>query len=155
MARDIALHQRTMARTNERAVAGRTEGLIAPGEWVAFEAQVMGIRVRLTSEVSQSGWQPPERFVDEQVAGPFRHFRHEHLFEPAGRGTRMTDSWEHELRWGLAGRIVDRLVVGRLMRRLLRDRADALARIANDRTHGSGRGQRDGSSPPASGSDRV
>jgi ligand-binding SRPBCC domain-containing protein len=33
----------------------------------------------------------PRRFVDEMVRGPFAFFRHEHLFEEAGRLTRMTD----------------------------------------------------------------
>ena len=31
----------------------------------------------------------PERFVDEQLHGPFSRFRHTHLFRPEGDGTRI------------------------------------------------------------------
>jgi ligand-binding SRPBCC domain-containing protein len=76
LARDIGVHERSMARTGERAVAGRTSGLIGPGETVTFVARQLGVRWRLTSRVTSNDWDPPRRFVDEQVAGPFRVYRH-------------------------------------------------------------------------------
>lgn len=135
LARDIGAHERSLARTGERAVAGRTSGLIGPGESVTFEARQLGIRWRLTSRVTEAGWDPPHGFIDEQVDGPFARHRHVHRFEPDGAGTRMTDVWEHELRWGLLGRLVDVLVVRRLVRRLLEERAGALARMTDAGGH--------------------
>jgi ligand-binding SRPBCC domain-containing protein len=38
----------------------------------------------MTSRITE--WSRPERFVDEQVRGPFAAFRHEHLFEAALMG---------------------------------------------------------------------
>ncbi len=130
LARDIGAHERSLARTGERAIAGRTSGLIEPGETVTFEARQLGVRWRLTSRVTANDWDPPHRFVDEQVRGPFRHYRHEHRFQPVANGTRMTDAWEHELRWGPFGRLIDLLIVRRLVRRLIQDRAAALAAMA-------------------------
>jgi ligand-binding SRPBCC domain-containing protein len=89
LARSIDLHLESMIASGERAVAGVTSGLIGAGEEVSWEARHFGVRWRMTARVTS--YEPPHRFVDEMVRGPFRSFRHEHLFEPAGAGTRMTD----------------------------------------------------------------
>jgi ligand-binding SRPBCC domain-containing protein len=39
-------------------------------------------------------WEPGIRFVDRQVAGPYRWWRHEHRFEPVDEGTRVIDEVE-------------------------------------------------------------
>jgi ligand-binding SRPBCC domain-containing protein len=96
---------------------------------VTFRARYFGIPWTLTSRVTEADWDPPYRFVDEQVRGPFRRFRHDHVFESAGAATRMTDTWTHELPWGVLGRLVDRLLVARTVRALLAERAAALARL--------------------------
>ena len=36
-------------------------------------------------------WEPPHRFVDAQLSGPYRCWWHEHRFEPTPGGTRMSD----------------------------------------------------------------
>src|SRR6478735_5606475 len=93
LARDIDLHARSMAHTDERAVAGRTSGGIELGETVTWRARHFGITWSLTSRITVA--EAPTRFVDEQAAGPFRSFRHEHRFEPIPRGTRLIDDWQH------------------------------------------------------------
>jgi ligand-binding SRPBCC domain-containing protein len=128
LARDIDFHQRSMAETGERAVAGRTSGLIELGETVTWRASQFGLTWSLTSRVTE--FDRPVRFVDEQAGGPFAWFRHEHQFESAEGGTLMIDEWEHQLPFGLVGRVVDWLVVGRRMRSLLRRRNRFLAREA-------------------------
>jgi len=120
LARDIDLHARSMAHTNERAVAGRTSGRIALGETVTWRARHFGITWSLTSRIVAA--EPPTRLVDEQVRGPFRSFRHEHRFEGVPTGTLMIDDWEHVAPFGVVGRVVDRLVLERYMRGLLETR---------------------------------
>ena len=59
-------------------------------------------------------WEPGVRFVDRQVAGPYRWWRHEHLFEVVDGGTRIIDQVEYAPR---AAMITSRLVqrdVGRI-----------------------------------------
>jgi len=36
-------------------------------------------------------------FIDQQISGPFRFWRHTHLFEPSDVGTRLTDKVEFTL----------------------------------------------------------
>src|SRR5687767_5447898 len=40
-------------------------------------------------------WKPGVRFVDRQLAGPYRWWRHEHRFEREGNGTRVIDRVEY------------------------------------------------------------
>ena len=124
LARDIDLHARSMRHTDERAVAGRTGGQIGLGETVTWRARHFGITWSLTSRITVA--KPPHRFVDEQAAGPFHSFRHEHRFEPVGGGTRLMDDWQHVAPFGPLGRLVDRLVLARYMHRLLETRNRAL-----------------------------
>jgi ligand-binding SRPBCC domain-containing protein len=128
LARDIGLHARSMARTGERPIAGRTSGSIDIGETVTWRARHLGRWWTLTSRITVVD--KPTRFVDEQVAGPFRRFHHEHRFEPTPSGTRMTDRWQHESPFGILGRVVDRLVLTGHMRRLLVHRNTELKRAA-------------------------
>ncbi len=75
LSRSIDLHLESMAATRERAVSGVTSGLIGGGEEVTWEARHFGIYWRVTSRIT--AFEPPHRFVDEMVRGPFALFRHE------------------------------------------------------------------------------
>jgi ligand-binding SRPBCC domain-containing protein len=137
LARDIDLHQRSMAHTRERAIAGRTSGLIGLGETVTWRARHLGRTWSLTSQIT--AFEPPTRFVDEQVSGPFAWFRHEHRFEEMPGGTRMIDDWQHQAPFGVIGNVVDRLVLGPLLKRLLASRNATIAREATSAaSHGAG-----------------
>ncbi|MDX1642745.1 MAG: SRPBCC family protein [Thermoanaerobaculia bacterium] len=68
-------------------------------------------------------WRPPHDFVYEQACGPFREFRHEHLFRPVDGGTLMEDRVIYRT-WG--GRWVDRWLVGPDLDRVFAHRARAL-----------------------------
>jgi ligand-binding SRPBCC domain-containing protein len=59
-------------------------------------------------------WEPGVRFVDRQLIGPYRWWRHEHRFEPVPGGTRVIDEVEFvpRARWisgGLVTRDVERI----------------------------------------------
>ena len=124
MVRNIGLHCRTSSGTQEKAVAGVTEGMIGLGESVTFEAVHLGIRQRLTSKVVE--FDRPSRFVDEMQRGVFKSLRHIHEFMPDGQGTLMRDTlmWVSPL--GVLGAVADMLVVKQHLRRYLIERNAAL-----------------------------
>jgi ligand-binding SRPBCC domain-containing protein len=124
LARDIGLHVRSMAGTGERAIAGRMSGPIEEGETVTWRARHFGLWWTMTSRITEV--RPPTTFADQQEGGPFAWFRHRHTFRAVAGGTVMTDDWEHAAPFGPIGRMVDRLVLGRYMRRLLETRNVAL-----------------------------
>lgn len=65
------------------------------GTTIEYRLRVHGLPVRWRSEIT--AWEPPHRFVDEQLRGPYRQWIHEHGFEPTAAGTRVRD----HVRWAL------------------------------------------------------
>ena len=73
-------------------------------------------------------WEPPERFVDVQVRGPYALWHHTHSFAPApGGGTVMRDVVRYAIGFGFAGELAHRLFVVRDLRRIFDFRAAAVA----------------------------
>jgi ligand-binding SRPBCC domain-containing protein len=70
-------------------------------------------------------WEPGVRFVDRQVRGPYRLWRHEHRFEAVPDGTRVVDHVEYlpPVRWLTAG------LVRRDVERIFAYRQEALTAI--------------------------
>lgn len=117
LARDIDFHVRTMAETGERAVAGRTTGLIELGESVTWEAKHLGVRQRLTARIT--AFDRPHHFRDEMTAGAFRSLVHDHRFEERDGRTVMIDALTFRSPFGPLGRFVDWLFMKRYLHRLL------------------------------------
>jgi ligand-binding SRPBCC domain-containing protein len=131
LARDIDYHAESFAHTGEKAVAGRTSGLIELGETVTWEGRHFGVRQRFTSKIT--AFERPTYFRDEMVAGAFKEFTHDHRFESARGGTTMIDEVWFRSPFGLFGRIVDAVLLTRYMRRLLAGRAVAIKHEAENR----------------------
>ena len=131
LARSIDLHLESMVASGERAVGGVTSGLISAGERVTWEARHFGVRWRVTSRISE--FDPPRCFVDEMEAGgPFAYFRHEHIFEPRGDVTHMTDMIVFRTRCGPFAPIVD-VAAGAYLRRLMSIRNSTIRTRAESR----------------------
>ena len=129
LSRDIDLHLESMVASKERVVGGVTSGLIGAGQEVSWQARHFGIRWHMTSRIT--AFEPPHRFVDEMVRGPFAAFRHEHRFEAHGGGTRMTDVVDVRMGWGPIGPVAD-LVAAAYLRRLLTIRNGVIRRKAEE-----------------------
>lgn len=125
LARSIDAHTDSMARSREEAVAGVRTGLISLGEEVTWRAWHFGVPIRMTSRITQM--EAPDFFVDEQVKGPFRRFRHVHEFGEDSEGTTMVDRVEFAAPFGLLGRVVEKLVLARYLRALIEARNRHLA----------------------------
>jgi ligand-binding SRPBCC domain-containing protein len=126
LARSVELHLASTARTDERVVAGRREGLFELGDEVTWEARHFLRRRRLTVRIT--ALDRPRSFRDEAVGGALRHMRHDHVFEAVDSGTLMRDDFE----FSCGVRLVDELVLWRHLARLLRAR-NACLRDAAER----------------------
>jgi ligand-binding SRPBCC domain-containing protein len=129
----VDAHAASMARSRERAIGPVTSGVLGPGDSVTWRARHFGIPFTMTSRIVEH--EPPHRFVDEQVSGPFARWWHEHRFEANDAGTLMTDLVEFASPLGPLGRAVDRLVLTSYLTRLLTARNEwitaTLRRVAD------------------------
>jgi ligand-binding SRPBCC domain-containing protein len=96
---------------------------MAKGTRIDYRLRVRGLPLRWTSAITE--WDPGRSFVDEQVRGPYRLWRHRHVFRPDGGGTLAEDRVEYEV---LGGALVDRLLVRPDLERIFRFRREALER---------------------------
>lgn len=124
-ARSIDAHRASMARSREKAVAGVTSGLISLGEEVTWRAWHFGLPLQMTSRITEM--ESPDRFVDEQVKGPFKRFRHVHEFREDLAGTTMVDRIEFAAPFGPIGLLVEKLVLARYLQTLIETRNRHLA----------------------------
>ena len=129
LSRSIELHLRTAEDSNERAVEGRTQGLIEKGEEVTWEGSHFGfqhsLKVRITS------MERPKEFVDEMVSGAFARMKHLHRFELNKQGeTIMTDEFDYKSRGGPIGWAIENSFLTAHLRRFLAERNKILKRVA-------------------------
>lgn len=73
------------------------------GTLIDYRLKWHGVPITWRTEISD--WEPPFRFVDQQLHGPYRLWHHTHLFEPVEDGTLMTDIVRYRLPLGWLGTI--------------------------------------------------
>lgn len=117
----VDAHTASMRGSSERAIGGVTSGLMKLGDTVTWRGRHFGVVFCMTAAITE--YQYPSRFVDEQLAGPFRRWWHEHTFIATASGeTVMSDVVQFQSPLGPLGSLADRLVLDRYMPHLLRRR---------------------------------
>lgn len=97
---------------------------MAPGALIDYRLRWRGVPLRWRTEIEI--WEPARRFVDRQIRGPYRLWRHEHLFEEHRGGTMVEDRIEYA---AIGGRLAHRLVVDRDVETIFAYRRQALQSI--------------------------
>ena len=105
-----------------------TPGAIAmrPGALIDYRLRLHGIPLRWRTRIEV--WEPPHRFVDVQLRGPYALWEHTHTFEPAGDDeVVIRDRVRYALPLGWLGELARRLVVRRDLDRIFDHRMRAIA----------------------------
>ena len=93
--------------------------VITPGEvtmrvgaLITYRLHLHGVPVSWLTSIQD--WDPPHRFIDQQVRGPFALWHHTHELLPSGPdGTRMRDTVRYAVGYGPLGEIAHRVLVRR------------------------------------------
>jgi ligand-binding SRPBCC domain-containing protein len=102
---------------------------MAAGARLEYRLRLHGLPLRWLTRIEV--WEPPVRFVDVQVRGPYRLWHHTHSFEPHGDGTLMRDRVRYALPLGPLGELAHALLVRRDLDRIFAVRhAVVRARLA-------------------------
>ena len=119
-ARNIDTHQDSATKSNEIAIAGTTSGLINKGETVTWRGKHFGIFLQHQSVISQM--EQPTYFIDEQLKGHFKSFKHQHFFEEKNGQTIMKDLMQYETPYGIFGQLFDKLALKQHLTQFLIER---------------------------------
>lgn len=96
------------------------------GALLDYRLRLHGVPIRWRTRIET--WEPPHRFLDTQVRGPYALWEHRHTFEPDGEGaTLIHDHVRYAIPLGPLGELAHRLFVRRDLERIFDFRRDALA----------------------------
>jgi ligand-binding SRPBCC domain-containing protein len=95
--------------------------VMGAGTLIEYRLRWRGMPVRWTTRIE--AWEPPHRFVDTQLKGPYRLWHHTHTFEAQRGGTLIRDEVRYRLPLGWLGAALHRLGVRRDLEAVFDDRA--------------------------------
>jgi ligand-binding SRPBCC domain-containing protein len=99
---------------------------MAAGARIDYRLKLYSIPIKWATLIET--WEPPHAFVDMQLRGPYRVWRHTHRFVSEGAGTRIVDDVDYQLPFGPLGRLVEALWTGREVAGIFGYRAEVIAR---------------------------
>jgi ligand-binding SRPBCC domain-containing protein len=97
------------------------------GARIDYRLRWRGIPLKWQTEISE--WDPPHRFVDRQVRGPYRLWVHEHTFTPHEGGTLMRDRVDYAVPGWVLAPLLLRWVVGPDVQRIFAYRQERMKEL--------------------------
>ncbi len=94
------------------------------GALLDYKIRLHSIPIKWRTEIS--AWEPPYRFVDQQLKGPYKRWHHEHTFEEIDGKTIVGDNVHYIPR---GGSLIHRLMVKPDLEKIFRFRHDSLTEI--------------------------
>jgi len=130
ISRNIDIHQLSAAESNEKAIDGRTSGLIELNETVTWSGKHFGLNLMHKCKITQFKF--PSYFVDEMEEGYFKSFKHGHFFQAENDYTVMIDRLDYKVPFGMLGIIFDRIILKRYLTNFIKKRNEFLKNLAEN-----------------------
>lgn len=97
---------------------------LGEGSLIEYRLHLHHVPLGWTSRIDE--WDPGRSFVDRQLRGPYRLWRHRHTFEAVPAGTLVRDTVDYSLPLGRLGRLAHGLFVRRDLERIFAFRHEAV-----------------------------
>jgi ligand-binding SRPBCC domain-containing protein len=100
---------------------------IYPGLMISYKVRpLLGLKMNWLTEITQV--KEPYYFVDEQRAGPYALWHHEHRLSPTDKGVLMTDLVTYRPPGGPLGDLARRMFIRKQLEGIFRYREEALGK---------------------------
>ena len=103
---------------------------IAEGTLISYSLRLHRLPIRWLTRIEV--WEPPRRFVDVQISGPYRLWEHSHAFHPLHGGTTIVDRVRYAMPLGPLGELARTAIVSRDLERIFDYRRDGVDRLLAD-----------------------
>jgi ligand-binding SRPBCC domain-containing protein len=100
---------------------------IRSGTLIDYKIKLCGIPLRWRTRIES--FDPPHRFTDTQLRGPYKIWEHTHEFTETPDGTLMIDRVRYQIPLGPLGRLAHALFVRRTLARIFDYRYQAVERL--------------------------
>jgi ligand-binding SRPBCC domain-containing protein len=100
---------------------------MAEGTLIEYALRLHRVPIRWLTRIEV--WEPPRRFIDVQLNGPYSVWEHTHSFVPRGAGTAIVDRVRYGLPFGPLGELARIAIVRRDLERIFDYRRDAVAEL--------------------------
>ena len=131
LSRSVDLHLLSTKKTNEKAISGKTSGLMEFNDTVTWRAKHLGFYQNLTTRITE--YDKPNYFADEMVKGAFKNFKHEHIFETIEQETLMTDVFTYQSPFWMVGKLADFIFLKKYMTKFLIERNSLIKHFAENK----------------------
>ena len=106
---------------------------MAEGTLIDYRIRLFGLPLRWRTRID--AYDPPRAFVDTQLSGPYRLWRHTHRFDEHPEGTLIFDRVEYDVGFGPFGELARALFVRRTLERIFDHRQRVVAEIFGAQSH--------------------
>lgn len=128
LARNVSLRKQVFLANDIMISGEKTTGFLQGGETLTLQFKLL---------FKQRSWKlkvvninKPDLYVEEQVEGFLKSFRHEHYFKPCENGSFLIDQINYELKNGVAGVVADKLVYQNYLLKLLEIKNSSIKQTA-------------------------
>lgn len=108
-------------------ITATSDSELQEGSLIDYRLKLYGIPMKWRTLIQD--WQPPYKFTDSQVQGPYKKWVHRHSFEELGEGTLMSDRIEYKLPMGVLGRLTGGYKVGKDVEKIFKHRQKAVRKM--------------------------
>jgi len=128
ISRSVDHHLTSASQTGEKAIAGKTAGLLELNEWVTWKGKHFGVWLKHTSIITE--FKSPVYFVDKMQKGHFKFMEHHHIFKQQDNNTLMIDRFVYKVPYGFTGKIFNKLFLKNYMLKFLKTRNNSIKNAA-------------------------
>ena len=97
------------------------------GALIEYRLKIHQIPLYWQTEITV--WEPPFRFIDIQLKGPYRKWIHEHRFERVGNKTKMSDQLEYAVPGGPLAPFINKIFVSKDVKKIFSYRKNKFQEI--------------------------